>query len=96
MSIEKEKIDFSKAVDPNMKQVEDWMNEVEGAMTGTMRDRLLQASISYKNTKRNTWILSNPGQCVLNGSQIHWTAQTEEAIISKTLKGYLAFLENQL
>ncbi len=40
MSIEKEKIEFSKIVDPNMKQVEDWMNEVENAMTGTMKDRL--------------------------------------------------------
>ena len=40
MSIEKEKIDFIKYVDPNMKQVEDWMNEVEIAMTSTMKERL--------------------------------------------------------
>ncbi len=73
MSVEKEKIDFSKMVDPNMKQVEDWMNDVEIAMTTSMRDRLNSAVVTYKNDKRNSWILNNPGQCVLNGSQIHWT-----------------------
>jgi hypothetical protein len=36
MSVEKEKIEFSRIVDPNMKQVEDWMNDVEVAMTTTM------------------------------------------------------------
>ena len=96
ISVEKEKIDFSKLVDPNMKQVEDWMNEVESAMTGTMRDRLNQAVLSYKSNKRNSWILSNPGQCVLNGSQIHWTQQTEECISNKSLKNQLNFQELQL
>lgn len=68
MSVEKEKIDFSKMVDPNMKQVEDWMNDVENAMTSSMRDRLNSGVATYKNDKRNSWILNNPGQCVLNGS----------------------------
>lgn len=28
---------------------------------------------------RTKWVLSHPGQCILNGSQIVWTAEVEEA-----------------
>ena len=28
----------------------------------------------YAIKDRNEWILNHPGQCVLNGSQIHWTS----------------------
>ena len=72
------------------------MNEVELAMTSTMKDKLNQAVLTYKNIKRNSWILNNPGQCVLNGSQIHWTTQAEESINQKGLKNFLNFLELQL
>ena len=37
LSVEKEKIDFIKVIDPNMKQVEDWMNDVECGMVATIK-----------------------------------------------------------
>jgi dynein heavy chain len=36
-SAEKERVAFFKVVDPNKKNVEDWMNEVEGMMRLSVR-----------------------------------------------------------
>lgn len=36
-SAEKEKVAFAKFVDPNKKQVEEWMNEVENMMRLSVR-----------------------------------------------------------
>ena len=36
-SVEKEYVEFVKPVDPNMKQVEDWMAEVELVMKNSIR-----------------------------------------------------------
>lgn len=96
ISSEKESVDFFKAVDLKMKQVEDWMGDVESGMVLTMKKKLLDAVSSYSQQVRNSWILVFPGQCVLNGSQIHWTQQTEEAINKGQLPKYIAFLQQQL
>lgn len=96
-SVEQEKVDFgSKIVDPNLKQVEDWMREVEESMVSSVKDRLRNSIEDYINTDRNEWILKHPGQCVLNGSQILWTRETEQAIETRSLPEYFEALENQL
>ena len=40
--------------------------------------------------------MKHPGQCVLNGSQIYWTSEVEEAMKANKLGDYLKFLNDQL
>ena len=95
-SVEKEKVDFVKVLDPNHKQVEEWMGDVESMMMQSVRHALDQSIIDYTQKKRNEWIQSHAGQCVLNGSQVHWTTDVEEAIKSRTVRDYYSMLEIQL
>jgi len=46
-SAEKEKVPFVKIVDPNKKNVEDWMGEVEDMMKESVRAALLGAVKDY-------------------------------------------------
>ena len=57
-----------KIVDPNKKNVEDWMGEVEDMMKQSVRGALLRSIEDYPKQKRHEWVLMHPGQCVLNGS----------------------------
>jgi dynein heavy chain len=41
-------------------------------------------------------MLKHSGQCVLNGSQVWWTTEVEEAIVNGTLQKYLDQLQAQL
>jgi dynein heavy chain len=50
----------------------------------------------YDKQVRNDWILLHPGQCVLNGSQVKWTQEVEDAIKSRSTREYYAKLENQI
>ena len=80
LSAEMEKIPFDKIIDPKGKNVEDWMTEVEEQMKNSVRTVLLQSIKDYAVQPREDWVLTHPGQCVLNGSQVHWTKEVEEAI----------------
>lgn len=40
--------------------------------------------------------MEHPGQCVLNGSQIHWTAEVEEQIKGNSIAAYFQKLNEQL
>lgn len=60
-------------MNPNEKNVEDWMNEVEDAMKQSVKYELNHSIEVYPDTKRTKWTCSHPGQCVLNGSQVWWT-----------------------
>ena len=100
-SVEKEKIKFTRIVDPTLKQVEDWMSEVEREMKRTVRDRLALSILQYpdaftSNADRNAWVLSHPGQCVLNGSQVKWTREVETAILAKNVDAYCKEMNTQL
>ncbi|CAK83095.1 unnamed protein product (macronuclear) [Paramecium tetraurelia] len=95
-SAEKEKVPFAKIVDPNKKNVEEWMNEVENMMRLSVRQALMVSIENYTQVKREEWVLKHPGQCVLNGSQVHWTKEVEAAIDAQNLKGYFKRLEDQL
>lgn len=67
-SAEKEKVDFVELVDPNKKNVEDWMGEVEEMMCKSVRAALFNSVQDYVKRHRSEWVLCHPGQCVLNGS----------------------------
>ena len=60
-SSEKEKVPFESVVDPNKKNVEDWMGEVEDMMRKSIRKCFYDSIIAYPNTKRGTWCISHPG-----------------------------------
>ena len=67
-SIEGEKINFVKKIDPKDRNVEYWMGDVEKMMQMSVRNSLLRSIEEYTQKPRNEWILIHPGQCVLNGS----------------------------
>lgn len=73
LSAEQEKIQLDRPIDPKNKNVEDWMTELEEQMKLSVRTVLLYSINQYAVTKRSQWVLDHPGQCVLNGSQVHWT-----------------------
>ncbi len=101
-SAEKEKVQFFKIVDPNRKNVEDWMTELESMMKQSIRASLDRSIKEYVTTKRKDWVLRHPGQCVLNGSQVQWTSEVETAIRKAKLedpgavKTYWEFLGVQM
>ena len=70
-SEEKEKIPFVFVIDPNNKQVEYWMGEVEDMMKRSVRQQLKDSIEEYPKVDRTAWVKNWPGQCVLNGSQVH-------------------------
>ena len=87
MSGEKEKVQFMDKIDPRDKKVEDWMCEVEKMMYMSIRMVLKNSIEDYEVTHRPDWILKHAGQCVLNGSQVHWTANLENACNAEGTKG---------
>ena len=52
-----------------------------------VRQQMLQGVQSYPTSKRTEWMQKWPGQVVLNGSQVHWTAETEAALDEKGNQG---------
>lgn len=95
-SAEKEKVDFVAEVDPNDKNVEDWMNEVEEMMRESIKYELKNSVDKYPETKRTAWTCNHPGQCILNGSQIWWTTLVEESIHAHNIRDYFALSTSQL
>jgi dynein heavy chain len=89
---EKECIPFDEAVNPHDKGVEFWMGELEDMMFKSIRSVLLRSIENYTEVPRTDWMLNHPGQCVLNGSQVHWTTEVEEAMSNNKLAEYVEFL----
>jgi len=56
-SAEKERVKFVKLVDPNKKNVEDWMNEVENMMRLSVRDALHNSLLRYVEGPRRDWVV---------------------------------------
>ena len=79
-SAEGEKINFVKSVETNNKNVEFWMGDLEEMMKVSVRHVLHNSILDYPKLARTKWVVTHPGQCVLNGSQVHWTSEVEEAI----------------
>jgi len=96
VSKEGEIIDFVSPVHTTGKNVESWMTEVENQMLAAIREVIKIGVESYVETPRTEWVLKQPGQVCLNSSQVHWTAEVEEAIDSAALSAYFEKLSDQL
>ena len=79
-SPEGEKVPFVSAVDPKNKNIETWMVELKDAMVRSVRDAMYHAILDYTETSRTDWMQKWPAQCILNGSQLHWTREVEELL----------------
>ncbi|KAL7406937.1 hypothetical protein ABVT39_000487 [Epinephelus coioides] len=60
--------------------VEDWLREVEKSMKATLRDNIDHSLKVYPEQPRVEWVLSWPGQVVIAGCQVFWTAEVSEAL----------------
>jgi dynein heavy chain len=67
-------------VDPKGKNIENWMTELCASMRSNIRKLMYLGITDYKVTPRMEWVKKWPAMVVLNGSQVHWTSETEEAI----------------
>ena len=92
---ENERVEFVKIIDPVNKNVEDWMGEVEDQMKISVRHKLKTSIFDYPKLgapnplkTRVEWVKSHPGQAVLNGSQVHWTEECENALEKNCVKEY--------
>ena len=96
---EGECIQFVKKIDPKDRNVEFWMGDVERQMIASIRAVIEYGITNYLERERNDWIVSHPGQIVLNSGQVHWTTDVEVALKEGGLPGittYHKFLEAQL
>ena len=80
-------------MDPRDKNVEFWMGDVERMMVASVRHVLLKSIQVYPETPRCEWVLEHPGQCVLNGSQVHYTSEVETAMKEHGDKGIVEYAE---
>jgi len=99
MSAEGEKIEFVRRVDPKDRNVEFWMGDVERQMVASVGYAFHKGLVDYREMVRNDWIITNPGQIVLNASQVAWTEDVETALVEKGFEGlkiYHKFLCTQL
>ncbi|KAM9362199.1 LOW QUALITY PROTEIN: dynein axonemal heavy chain 1 [Symphorus nematophorus] len=60
--------------------VEDWLRDVEKSMKATLRDNIDCSLKVYLEHPRAEWVLSWPGQVVIAGCQVYWTAEVSEAL----------------
>jgi dynein heavy chain len=98
-SDEGEMIPFADAFGVKGKNVELWMCEVEASMFKGVRAVVHDAIAAYQGTggtERNDWISEHPAQAILNGSQVHWTAEAESGLDSGTLQDCFNMLGRQL
>ncbi|KAL8435730.1 hypothetical protein ACSSS7_002267 [Eimeria intestinalis] len=95
-SAEGERMPFVQPLVTANKGVEIWMQELEQAMKHSVRKSLKDAINDYACTERTKWVMKHPGQCVLNGSQVHWTAEVEDAINNRQIKTLMDKQTSQL
>lgn len=96
ISTEGEKVGFVTQVDPKNKNVEHWMMEVENMMKISIRKQMELSIIDYTRIDRTMWIQKWTGMCVLNGSQMHWTREMEEAMDNEGHEGVNKMMTRQL
>ncbi|EQC40888.1 hypothetical protein SDRG_01953 [Saprolegnia diclina VS20] len=96
ISAEGETVAMATPVNPNGKNVEHWMTEVEDMMRVSIRAVMFKAIQDYTQVSRVKWIQKWPGMCVLNGSQFHWTREMEENMAADGANGVQKMMERQL
>ena len=92
---EGEIVDFCEKLFPKG-NVEDWLNEVERVMKESIGDQLARAVTQYPTISRTEWVLNWPGQVVIAGCQIFWSALVEEAIRNSELAQFCEKLQTML
>jgi dynein heavy chain len=65
--------------------VEKWLSQVEQQMVQSVKDSCMMAVKDYFESPRSKWLLKWPGQVVICGNCIHWTAEVSEAIEKRRL-----------
>jgi hypothetical protein len=68
--------------------VEKWLIEVEQVMRESLQAVTRRAFDAYAVTERSQWIFQWPGQVVICGSQMYWTAEVAAAISAHTVRAY--------
>jgi dynein heavy chain len=103
VSAENELVPMVATIDPNSAKnkgnVEVWLLELQKVMRLTLKDVIKKASAAYVTAPRKEWVLSWPGQVVLNVSQVFWTREVEDALQrggNEGLKEYEKVLNDQL
>ncbi|XXQ30104.1 AAA+ ATPase domain-containing protein [Plasmodiophora brassicae] len=94
-SAEKERVDFKELIDPSEKNVENWLSEVEDMMRASVKKVINDSVADYLEKTRSDWVKDWPAQCVLTGSQIHWTRECEQALRQDGHNGVKKFLDLQ-
>ena len=54
---------------------------------------MIKAIQDYSHCPRTVWMQKWPAQCVLNGSQVHWTSEVEECLTARGNQGAYAYYE---
>ena len=94
VSVEGEVVPMCKEVDPAVTgAVEKWMLEFEDVMKESILKVTADSVVEYAQISREQWILKWPGQVVIAGSQIYWTQEVTEAIVSGGAKGLATYGE---
>ncbi|KAJ8047551.1 Dynein heavy chain 3, axonemal [Holothuria leucospilota] len=91
-SAEKEEVALCKSIVPAEAHglVEKWLIQVEEIMRKSLREVMRKAVHAYPHRARRDWVLDWPGQVVIAGSAIHFTAEAAKAMTEKNgLKEYL-------
>eukprot|EP00930_Biecheleria_cincta_P008311 TRINITY_DN10972_c0_g5_i1.p1 TRINITY_DN10972_c0_g5~~TRINITY_DN10972_c0_g5_i1.p1 ORF type:complete len:3933 (-),score=932.09 TRINITY_DN10972_c0_g5_i1:47-11569(-) len=96
ISPESEQISMVNPVVTHQKAVEVWMGELQDGMCHAIRNSMDIGIKSYLTTPRPDWVLEHPAQIVLNGSQVHWTAEVEAAFDTQTVEVYGKKLSQQI
>jgi dynein heavy chain len=92
-SPEQEFVPFVAPVDPKNKNIEFWMGEVKDAMMAAIRDNMMKSIVDYNLCPRTEWMQKWAAQCILNGSQAHWTREVEESLKTGGNEGCFAYYE---
>ncbi|XP_057714813.1 dynein axonemal heavy chain 2 isoform X3 [Corythoichthys intestinalis] len=78
-----ELVEFIKAV-PLDKPVEIWLCDIEKAMRSTLKNSLYDCMMALKKMKnqRDKWSKDWPGQMLITASQIQWTTDVTQSLVS--------------
>jgi dynein heavy chain len=84
MSSEGEKIKFIRSISTSETKgaVEKWLIQVEDVMLKSVKQVIEQSYVAYPNEYRSEWVTNWPGQVVLCVSQIYWTREVQEALLT--------------
>ena len=103
-SANKEFVHFEEPIDPftrgeektEVRNVEDWLCDVERAMKGALRAQLNRATQDFSPSARPDWITRWPGMIVQLCNELFWTHEVEEALLQKSLPETLKAEEARL